>query len=69
MMLSNVGIAIRNPPFFDGLYHPFMVIGGIVYDIAIPTLREIIFKWLQIHAEISRKDGHSTTATRTQLLL
>ena len=28
---NNVGIAIINHPFFDGFYHPFMVIGGMVY--------------------------------------
>ena len=27
---GNVGIAIINHPFFDGVYHPFMVIRGMV---------------------------------------
>ena len=30
-LCCNVGIAIINYPIFDGLYHPFMVIRGLVY--------------------------------------
>ena len=29
--MTNVGIARIKPPIFDDLYHPFMVIRGMVY--------------------------------------
>ena len=40
---SNVGAAMPlAPPMFDGLYHPFMLIRGMVYGIAIPTLQFLV---------------------------
>ena len=32
------GYSNNKPPMFDAVYHPFMVIRGMVYEIAIPTL-------------------------------
>ena len=35
---GTVAIATINHPFFDGLYHPFMVMNGVWFIIAIATL-------------------------------
>ena len=45
-----MGIAIINinkPPIFDGFYHPFMVIKGMVYDIALMETEQ------EPHAKVS----------------
>ena len=36
-----MGKTIINHSIFDGLYNPFMVIWGMVYDIVFPTLNTL----------------------------
>ena len=59
----NVGIAIINHPFVDGLYDPFMVIRGMVYDIATPTLTRKPWNLWHVRQQVNDGSwlGHHST--------